>query len=141
MRICPKCDKNPVTANGGYCKLCYATLAKERRDAGKVRKESREVMLWRSAKHRAQQKGLDFDITPDDIVIPEYCPLLGVGLTQGDECGIRDFSPSLDRINPHKGYTKDNVWVISYRANTIKSSAHPKEIMLLAENLLKKYEG
>ena len=44
-------------------------------------------------------------------------------------------SPSIDRIDPSKGYTKDNVWVISRRANTIKSNATVDEVEKVAQGL------
>jgi hypothetical protein len=72
---------------------------------------------------------LDFDLTVDDVVIPDVCPLLGIKLQwRGRNDGkTHADSPSLDRKDSTKGYTKDNVWVISHRANTIKNSASPEE--------------
>jgi hypothetical protein len=86
--------------------------------------DARSSMLSR-AKYRAKQKGLDFNITKEDIVIPDICPLLGTPMK----------SPSLDRIIPEKGYIKGNVWVISNRANTLKNDATLQELELLVENL------
>jgi hypothetical protein len=40
---------------------------------------------------------------------------------------------SIDRIDPSKGYTPDNVWLISQRANRIKNDATPEELKLIAE--------
>ena len=51
-----------------------------------------------------------------------------------------DLSPSIDRINPRKGYTKDNIIVVSMRANRIKTDARFTEIRKVAdfyEKLLK----
>jgi len=81
--------------------------------------------MWSRAKYRAKQKGLEFNITKEDIIIPDTCPLLGTPMQ----------SPSLDRIDSSKGYTKDNVWVISNRANTLKNDATIKELKMLVENL------
>ena len=81
--------------------------------------------MWSRAKYRAKQKGLDFNITKEDIVIPDICPLLGTPMQ----------SPSLDRIDSSKGYIKDNVWVISNRANTLKNDATLTELKTLVENL------
>ncbi len=44
-------------------------------------------------------------------------------------------SPSLDRIDSTKGYTKGNIWVISNRANTLKNDATLSELKLLVERL------
>ena len=52
-------------------------------------------------------------------------------------------SASLDRINSDKGYIVGNVQWISTKANTLKSNAHPYELMRLARymvNQLKEQE-
>ena len=36
------------------------------------------MRIWSAAKIRAKQKGIPFNISPEDIVIPEYCPVLGI---------------------------------------------------------------
>ena len=83
-------------------------------------------VLCRSARKRAKEKNLKFDLTPSDIVIPEKCPVLGIELKKGDARMI-DGSPTIDRIDPLKGYTKDNICVISNRANRIKSDGTIEE--------------
>lgn len=72
-----------------------------------------------SAKSRAKRFGLDFNLTIEDIVIPEYCPILDIKLCN-NKGGAKASSPSLDRIDNSKGYIKGNVAVISYRANSAK---------------------
>jgi hypothetical protein len=97
--------------------------------------------LWcmhNSAKSRAKRKKIPFDLNFADIVVPEFCPLLGIRLehhTGRGRIGGEDNSPSLDRIFPEKGYTKDNTWVISNRANTIKNNASLEELKKLVVNL------
>jgi hypothetical protein len=72
------------------------------------------------ARKRSIEYSLPFDIEPEDIIIPETCPVLGVKLVSG---GPRDNAPSLDRVIPELGYTRGNIRVISFRANRIKSDA------------------
>ena len=95
-----------------------------RRSLDRQRGRDLRSPLWSRAKYRAKQKGLDFTITKEDIVIPDTCPLLGTPMV----------SPSLDRIDSSKGYTPDNVWVISNRANTLKNNATLMELKTLLEN-------
>ena len=70
------------------------------------------------AEHVAQAP--PFTIKIEDVKIPETCPLLGVKLGYKD--GDKTCSPSLDRIRSDGGYTPENVWVISWRANLIKTN-------------------
>lgn len=71
-----------------------------------------------------------------DIEIPEYCPLLGIKLNKHVGEGEAKFdSPTIDKLIPSLGYTKGNVWVISRRANMIKSDATLEELELLVGNL------
>ena len=96
-------------------------------------KNPHKKMYWGSRK-RAADKGFEFNIDISDIVIPKYCPLLGIELKHGTGFLI-DESPSLDRIDSKKGYIKGNVWVISHKANTMKSDATLEELELLVKNL------
>jgi hypothetical protein len=89
-----------------------------------------------SAKRRAKLKGLEFSLTPADITIPNKCPLLGIEITKGIG-KIHPGSPSLDRIDNEKGYTADNVWVISNQANAMKHSATLSEWRLFCKKSLK----
>ena len=47
-----------------------------------------------------------------------------------------DESPSLDRIDSKKGYTKDNVQVISNRANRLKADGNIEEFKLILKWLM-----
>jgi hypothetical protein len=60
-----------------------------------------------------------------DIVIPEVCPVLKIPI-KADLQGS-DNSPSLDRLVPSEGYTKENARVISWRANVIKNCGTREE--------------
>lgn len=72
------------------------------------------------AKQRAKERGLEFTIELEDLNIPELCPVLGIPLKFKEG---RNNAPSLDRVDPEKGYTKDNIQIISTKANQLKSNA------------------
>ncbi len=91
---------------------------------------TKKVMLS-AAKHRAKDQKLPFNLTIEDLSIPESCPVLGLRLLSGPT--IRDASPTLDRIIPQLGYTKGNVIVISMLANRIKSNATPDQIIQVGQ--------
>lgn len=92
--------------------------------------------MWRSAKNRAANRGIEFTISESDIQIPEKCPLLQVPFQFGSK-GNYPYSPSLDRIDNTKGYIKGNVWVISMKANTMKNSATPEELVSFCQGILR----
>lgn len=86
--------------------------------------------MFNTAKRRAKDKGVDFNLDISDIVIPSVCPVLGIPLAAKRGC-VDPASPSLDRIIPSKGYVKGNVQVISHRANSIKSNATIEEVEMV----------
>lgn len=88
--------------------------------------------LVNSARQRAKNKGWVFDITHEDIIIPEKCPILGQPLVR-----YTPYAPSIDRIDSTKGYTKDNVWVISRRANLMKNDATIQDLKEFAKWAIK----
>jgi hypothetical protein len=107
---------------------------KKYRDLWYKTEKGRIYSMWASAKRRAKRNGIDFSINIEDIEIPTVCPLLGLEISYVD-FGIRYNSPSLDRKDPKKGYVKENIWVISSRANLLKNDATLEELELLVKNL------
>jgi len=108
----------------------------ERRDANKEKKQEYnreylktnvEMSMWHSCKKRAKKGDLPFDLTIEDLEVPEKCPILGLELKAGNDSS-REISPSLDRIVPELGYVKGNIRVISLRANRLKSDASIEEL-------------
>ena len=85
-----------------------------------------------AAKARAKRDGLPFSIGPKDLVWPEYCPVLGVKLDYAFTNQNRDCRPSMDRYINEFGYVPGNVFVISQRANRIKSDATANELVAIA---------
>ena len=89
--------------------------------------------LLSQAKKRAKRNGLPFTLKPADIEIPEFCPVFGVPLLRGTGRGPTPSSPSLDKIIPALGYVPGNVMVISQKANAMKNSASPAELLMFAD--------
>jgi hypothetical protein len=119
------------------CRQCKAPYM--RKQSRVARERNYEAALLYGSRSRAKKLGLDFDLDVTDIVIPEVCPLLGIPIYMADKYA-HDNSASIDRIDPSKGYTKDNIWVISRKANAIKSNATAEEILLVASGLKKLLE-
>ena len=78
-----------------------------------------EKRVYQRIKSRAKRDNLEFDLELTDIVIPTHCPVFGVKLVYGD----KDWTYSVDRLDPSKGYVKGNVSIISNKANRTKNNA------------------
>lgn len=127
-RICVRCNTEKDAYhdfyyhNKSWCKSCMIKRASE-----DYLKHYFDRML-RAAKIRARAKGIPFSISRKDLNIPSHCPVLGVKLEIGGGRDEVDNSPSIDRFDNSRGYTPDNVRIISYRANRLKSDATLQEL-------------
>lgn len=74
-----------------------------------------------SVRSSAKKRGLACTITPEDIFVPERCPVLGIPLVQSVGTKSRvDGTVTIDRIDNSKGYVPGNIMVVSWRANRLK---------------------
>lgn len=85
-----------------------------------------------AAKARAKQQDVAFDLSPQDLTIPNVCPVLGI-LLERNNTRQNDGSPTIDRIIPRNGYVRGNVIVVSAKANRIKNNATVEEIQQVAD--------
>ena len=97
------------------------------------------TLLVARAKKRALTKGLEFNLTKEDVIIPDLCPILKVKFIRGSYMEY-EYTPSIDRIDNTKGYTKDNIQIITKKANSMKNSGSPEELLLLADWIIKTYK-
>lgn len=109
-----------------------------KKNSDKERLENPSKYLYKSAKARADRKGLAFDLDIEDIIIPTHCPVLGIEISLSNR-GIKDNSPSLDRIDSSKGYIKGNVMVMSYLANAMKRTANSDQLLKFADWVYSKF--
>lgn len=137
-RKCETCQK-PLDTNrtksARFCdQRCWWVFDLKRNREYKLNRP--EKYMLKSAKRRADRNNIEFSITEKDIVIPEFCPLLDIKLEMHStgRPGGYDNSPSLDRLDSTKGYTPDNVWVISYKANRGKNNLSYEEHKRLMNN-------
>lgn len=108
----------------------YRAELKARKDAtAKLRPIHYVLQRLRS---RAKERGLQFDLSPEDIHIPSRCPVFGIEFVPlgSKRC---DASPSVDRIDNSKGYVRGNVLVVSYRANRMKADATMADLQRLID--------
>jgi hypothetical protein len=128
-RECTKCGEIfKITSKMTLCKTCNSTRVKSNRP---------EWRMHQRAKQRAKAKGLEFTISPEDVVIPDRCPILDIPLvTHSGKSGAYRDSPSLDRKDNSKGYTPDNIWVVSQLANAMKCHASEQDLQKFAQWVL-----
>jgi hypothetical protein len=125
-------NANKYDGLANYCRPCKSEYERNRRRKNPV--ASRRGQLRESAKKR----GLDFDLSRDDLLeleLPERCPVLGITIDYEAMSGRgpHDAYPSVHRINPEIGYVHGNIMVISARANRILNNATLEELTKCAE--------
>lgn len=107
-------------------------------NSNRVKGQSSEQKMLQRARGRAREKGIEVNITLEDIMIPEFCPILGIKLeAYKGRSGGNPESPALDRIDNRFGYIKGNVMVVSHLANMMKSSASTEQMIKFAEWVIK----
>ena len=105
-------------------------LTKRRNDRAK---DPRQCLL-NSARARAKKLGVLCTITKDDIRVPAKCPVFGIPLAvKSGSLGAGHNSPTIDRLDPKKGYIPSNIAVISMLANRMKGNATSAELRRIAD--------
>jgi hypothetical protein len=145
-------DKKRSTGRRYKCRACSAAEFKRwQQTPGYAKRLTREfeeraalkqtdprrrwaAMALGNAKKRAKQRDLPFDITLDWLIeaATDRCPLLDIELKYDNTASLHD-SAAVDRIDSARGYTPDNCWVVSMKANRIKSDATVAEIEAVAQ--------
>lgn len=102
-------------------------------------RDNQQARLFQSCRNNAFKRNLEFTITQQDIIIPKECPILKIELTNISEQGRVKSNASVDRIDNTKGYTKDNIIIVSDLANRMKQNATIDELIAFAEGVLEVY--
>jgi len=142
--------------NGERCRECHSKMWKERSPEQKA-KAKRSTLAWvkknqdkvtqnnrewrnhnlgrhfiHTSSQRAKRIDVPYSLTHEDLTpFPTICGYCGVGLAI--RYGKRGpSSPSLDRIIPSLGYTKQNVVVCCWQCNRLKCDMTPPQLTALA---------
>lgn len=155
----------PDTRDGrvGKCKKCMSAYTKPRAAAGaetrrnyrtknrakvsaiqkayRRTKYGRGSALWRSAQQRAQKRGLLFTLPRAwvaDRIKSGVCEVTGLRFAELGDCyKAGPFAPSIDRIDPNKGYSEANCRMVVWAFNAAKGSAGTDaDVMTMARALL-----
>lgn len=148
---CPRCDTTkPLfqfhkskAKRDGYnvlCKICSNTAAAEWRN----QPYGRARQMFTTARKRAAEKGIDFDLTPEWIqpkLERGVCEASGLPLEFSGETWkgyghFRPWTPSLDRIDSTKGYTMDNVHVVCWIYNQAKGTGTHDDVVRFSKAIV-----
>lgn len=91
--------------------------------------------IYNQLKQSAKKRNIPFELTILDLYdlsYPVTCPILGIPLKY-NRGKAEDNSYSIDRKDNAVGYTKENIVVISLKANKLKSNATNEELKKLSE--------
>ena len=108
------------------CKNCSIKIRQTEKLNRDWKFDAKKV-LYNNAKQRAKKSNMEFSIKQEDIDIPDSCPVFGFPLKRENRetwmC-----APSIDRINNSIGYVKENIIIVSRRANILKKDATIDEL-------------
>lgn len=129
----PRCSfsyKNKEEKRRNICKKCGRN-EKERKKRERTWKTDAKKIMLSNSKQRAKLGNIEHTITKEDIKIPDRCPVFGFELKR-ERKNNWVTSPSIDRIDNTKGYTPENIVVVSRRANILKKDATIEELEMMA---------
>lgn len=155
MQTCTKCKQTlPITMFYWRCKTqgirqysCKTCCTAQIKQSMHKRIERDPItyrcdMMLLGAKHRAKKNNLEFALTHEHVyklAQQSNCPISNrpfdwkLAIKSDRRGSHTPDSPTLDRIDPRRGYTNDNVWIISYRMNAIKNDGTPQELAMISQ--------
>jgi hypothetical protein len=151
-------DKNGADGLFGICKECRgkkaASYYQDNKDRIRLRMAeyyeknkdkwveyknlNRATKMWYTANKTAEKKNLPFNITIEDISIPESCPVCGIVMETDT---IRNKVPSLDKYEPSRGYVVGNIWVICFKCNTRKQDMTGEKMIDFGTRLVEAFKN
>lgn len=132
-RPCAKLKQNKKTLDRYHNFSEEQIVGRRKYERKRLQETDLRTLLLKSAKHRSTKYDQIFDLTLDDIIIPDVCPVFGTPFERKTL-----FGASLDRIDNSRGYCRGNVQVISRLANTMKNSATQEQLEKFAYWILNK---
>ena len=99
-------------------------------------KNNYEKRLLSSIKSKCIKYNIEFNLDLSDIIIPEVCPITKIPLVIHKERGKFIDTPSIDRIDPTKGYTKSNIRFVCFWYNVAKLNFTDIEVKNLCKKVM-----
>lgn len=128
------------------CKECQVVDRAER--YSNLRDDLQDYLkrIIRSAKMRASKSGIEFSLTYEQIQLmyntqQGKCSMSGTAMTHHSSQERMESNISIDRIDSSRGYTPDNVQLVSWRCNVIKGNMNNKELLRMCKLIIKTLES
>ena len=126
------------------CKPCHRTWNAKRKSAYRADPEAMIRQRITAFKHRAEAQGVQFDLDAD-YLIQQWVTQNGLcfytetkidfELISSSQKTAHPQQPSLDRMDPNKGYIKGNVVWCSHRINTMKGNFTYDEFIQMCSHI------
>lgn len=148
FKICSKCKKKKEikffcasskmkTGLSSSCKECDLKRYKNKRITNPYRFKAGSMLHNTKAKCKKDKILYDLDLDFVEERLKQGCPMTGLPFDINNRF-VLPFSPSIDRIDPNKGYLKSNCRVILMGVNALKGGGTDDDVYEIAENLIKK---
>jgi hypothetical protein len=102
---------------------------------------SDEIFLWHVAKENAKKENMVFEISPNDIKIPNKCPYLNIELTTNFSDFEKPNYYTIDLFDKKRGYIGGNVQIVSKLSSEIKNQIPEEYLIVFAKNIVKIYKN
>lgn len=140
-----------VDRNAARMERYYRSRAKQgppRKTRSEIRQaeynRAREARPWErpfyGARNRALRKHLPFDLTREwcEEIWTGRCALTHIDFQFGSSRLHSPFSPSIDRIDASRGYTKDNCRFVLFSVNSFKGKGTDLDVFTIAKAIVEK---
>jgi hypothetical protein len=156
---CPSCDGNRIwklvskDSNRWrqYCSKCHSKTSHQARSKRREEYNAQIALrrrtdpkfkayeVWKSARDRASKKGIEFSLSRSKVeraILGGLCEVTGLAFDMAlKNKNQGSLSPSIDKIDPRKGYTDDNCQIVCWLYNRAKGDGSHDEVMILVEAL------
>ena len=134
---------DPARWRANECSSCFRARYRAYNKLPRVRIRHMVHDMNKNAKKRM----FDCNITAEDI-FQMYddqdgkCAITGFDMTLGssDDLIEKQYAASPDRIDNERGYTTDNVWLVTARANSLKSDMTIEELLEWCTAVVKNHD-
>jgi hypothetical protein len=104
--------------------------------------QGRALILWRSARARAKQRNEIFTLTLNHVVkgMQQPCPYTGVFFDLKTLERANPYAPSVDRKDCTRPYSNENVQIVCWAYNRMKSDMSESELLFFCKLIVKQAE-